>query len=96
MLIESWTLECERKKLYLTKDGLYHENKPKVPGYKEVNCLRPMYRTIPISSIKSGLRAIPDADVFADYQPMNKESFHVMVVKDREMYWASEWFLVNP
>jgi hypothetical protein len=36
VLVESWTLECERKKLYLTKDGSYHENKPKVPGYKEV------------------------------------------------------------
>jgi hypothetical protein len=96
VLIESWTLECERKKLYWTNDGLYHENKPMVAGYKEVYCLRPIYRTILLSSIKSGLWAVPDDDIFADYLPLKKESFHVMVVKDREMYWASEWFTVNP
>jgi hypothetical protein len=67
-----------------------------VAGYKEVYCLRPIYRTILLSSIKSGLWAVPDDDVFADYLPLKKESFHVMVVKDREMYWASEWFTVNP
>jgi hypothetical protein len=84
------------KKLYLTNDGLYQENKPKVPGYKEVYCLQPIYRTILLSSIKAGLWAVPEDDVFANYLPLKKESFYVMAVKDREMYWASEWFTVYP
>jgi hypothetical protein len=92
VLIESWTLEAERKKLYKGQDGALYEKKPSGSGYHEVHCLRPTYRTVPIAAIKCGIWAVPDTDVFADFQPIRKDSFHIMVVKDRASFWADEWF----
>jgi hypothetical protein len=92
VLIESWTLEAETHKLYKGQDGALYEKKPSGSGYHEVICLRPTYRTVPITAIKCGIWAVPDTDIFADFQPIRKDSFHIMVVKDRASFWADEWF----
>jgi hypothetical protein len=92
VLIESWTLEAETRKLFKGKDGALYEKKPSGSGYHEVHCLRPTYRTVPIAAIKCGIWAVPDTDIVADFQPIRKDSFHIMVVKDRALFWADEWF----
>jgi hypothetical protein len=92
VLVESWTLESESHKLFLSSDGTYYDE-PSEDGdiNKSVQQLRPVYSCVPLSCIKGGLWAVPDADVFADFEPLKKESFHVMVVKDRESFWANEF-----
>jgi hypothetical protein len=92
VLVESWTLESESHKLFLSSDGTYYDE-PSEDGdiYKSVQRLRPVYSCVSLSCIKGGLWAVPDADVFADFEPLKKESFHVMVVKDRESFWANEF-----
>jgi hypothetical protein len=92
VLVESWTLVSDVHNLFLSSDNTYYDE-PSENGdiYKSVQRLRPVYSCVPLSCIKGGLWAVPDADVFADFEPVKKESFHVMVVKDRDSLWANEF-----
>lgn len=56
-----------------------------------VTRLRPEYRTIPIDQIKQVIWAIPEFEIFDDFMADKVTSGHVMVVKDRDQFWASEF-----
>lgn len=86
VLIESWTFETVKERYYETKDGQLHKDKQ--PQSKVVSRLEPVYRPVPISNIKCGIWAIPDQDMFAIEMAVRNESAHLMVVKDRNDYWA--------
>jgi hypothetical protein len=91
VLIESWTLETTRSNWYLTNTGEYHQDKERAKNCERVTRLRPLYRQIPAKTIVGGIWAIPDCDVFHDFIIPRKDAFHVMVVKDRDKYWAHEF-----
>jgi hypothetical protein len=93
VLIELWTVETTRSNWYLTNTGEYHQDKKRAKNCELFTRLCPLYRQIPAKTIVDGIWAIPDSDVFQDFSIPRKDTFHVMVVKDRDKYWAHE-FLV--
>jgi hypothetical protein len=96
VLLESWTLETKIDDYYMSGDGEYHQDKARHrQDRKEGKTSKPiqsreaLFRTIPITSIKCGLFAIPDSPMFDAYDINSEDAAHVMVVIDRNLYWAS-------
>jgi hypothetical protein len=95
VILESWTLKTQVQEYYVDNDGELHQDKER---YKRettkrsrsdiVHLRHPLFRTIPVSNIRCGLWAVPDSDVFDDYNLKRPDAAHVMVVKDRNRYWA--------
>jgi hypothetical protein len=98
VILESWTLQTQIQEYYVDKDGKLHQDKERY--FREttkrsrsdiVHLRHPLFQTIPISNIMCGLWAVPDSDMFDDYELNRADAAHVMVVKDRVRYWAASW-----
>jgi hypothetical protein len=98
VILESWTLETQVQEYYVDSNGGLHQDKDrylrettKRSRLDIVHLRHPLFRTIPVSSIMCGLWAVPDSDMFDDYDLHRYDAAHVMVVKDRDRYWAKSW-----
>jgi hypothetical protein len=96
VLLESWTLETQIDDYYLSEDGEYHQDKARHrrdckegKTSRQIRSREALFWTIPISSIKCGLFAIPDLPMFDAYNINSEDAAHVMVVIDHNLYWAS-------
>ena len=90
VITESWNLQALKQTFWVTNEGtLLSERTSKED--QEIERLVPMYHVIPASDIKQGLFAFQEDDVLADSWPCNNASGHVLVVHDRDQFWADEF-----
>jgi hypothetical protein len=90
VITESWNLQVVKQSFWLTIDGnLIDEQSSEEDQVVERLC--PMYHVIPANDIKRGLFAIQEDDVLADSWPCNNATGHVLVVHDRDEFWADEF-----
>jgi hypothetical protein len=90
VITESWNLQVVRQTFWVLEEG-FLSPQPTSDGQAEVERLAPIYHVIPAQCIKEGLFAIQEDDVLADSWPMNKATGHVLVIHDRETFWADEY-----
>jgi hypothetical protein len=90
VITESWNLQVVRQKFWELEDGSLSPQ-PNPDAQTEVERLSPIYHVIPARDIKEGLFAIQEDNVLADSWPMNNASGHVIVIHDRETFWADEF-----
>jgi hypothetical protein len=90
VITESWNLQVVQQQFWITSDGTLIPE-PSSQNDEKVQRLSPMYHVIPASDIKQGLFAIQEDDVLADSWPCNNASGHVLVVHDRDEFWADEF-----
>jgi hypothetical protein len=90
VITESWNLQVVKQAFWVTKDGTM-VSEPASKEDQEIERVAPMYLVIPTSDIKQGLFAFQEDDVLADSWPCSNASGHVLVVHDREQFWADEF-----
>jgi hypothetical protein len=90
VITESWNLQVVRQTFWETKDGSFLPQ-PISDDQAQVDRLAPIYHVIPAHDIKEGLFAIQEDTVLAESWPLNDASGHVLVVHDREKFWADEF-----
>jgi hypothetical protein len=89
VLVEHWTLDGDVAQFYETHDGKLH--KQRLKDATRVSRYVPRYRVIPINSIKNGVMAIQENDLLADSWKCSPRVGNVMVILDRDEYWAKEF-----
>jgi hypothetical protein len=92
VITESWNLQVVRQKFWELEDGSLSPQ-PNPDARAEVERLAPIYHVIPAQCIKEGLFAIQEDNVLANSWPMNNASGHVLVIHDRETFWADEFMM---
>jgi hypothetical protein len=92
VITESWNLQVVQQQFWITSDGTLIPE-PSSQNDEKVQWLSPMYHVIPASDIKRGLFAIQEDDVLADSWPCNNASGNVLVVHDRDEFWADEFII---
>jgi hypothetical protein len=90
VITKSWNLQVVRQKFWKLEDGSLLPQ-PTSDAQAEVERLAPLYHVIPAQVIKEGFFAIQEDDVLADSWPMNNAAGHVLVIHDRETFWADEF-----
>jgi hypothetical protein len=90
VITESWNLQVVKQSFWLTIDGNLIDEQSSEED-QEAERLCPMYHVIPANDIKRGLFAIQEDDVLADSWPCNNATGHVLVVHDRDEFWADEF-----
>jgi hypothetical protein len=89
VLVKHWTLDGDVAQFYETHDGKLH--KQRLKDATRVSRYVPRYRVIPINSIKNGVMAIQENDLLADSWKCSPRVGNVMVILDRDEYWAKEF-----
>jgi hypothetical protein len=90
VITESWNLQVVKQVFWVTKDGTLVPE-PASKEDQEIERAVPMYHVIPASNIKQGLFAFQEDDLLADSWPCNNAAGHVLVVHDRDQFWADEF-----
>jgi hypothetical protein len=91
VLIEHWTLDGNVVHQYETSDGQLHQQRQK--GASRVTRYIPRYRVISIDKIKEGLMVIQENELLADSWKYSPRVGNVMVILDRDEYWAQEFIM---
>jgi hypothetical protein len=92
-------LETDVYAYYQTDTGEFHQDKARhlndrknKKGSKLVEIRQAIFRTVPIQAIKGVIWAVPDCQMFDEYERHGEDVAHITVVKDRLKYWANNFF----
>jgi hypothetical protein len=89
VLVKHWTLDGDATAFYEASDGKLYQQR--VDEASRVIRYVPCYRVIPIVTIKDGLMAIQENDLLADSWKNSSRVGNVMVILDRDEFWAKEF-----
>lgn len=90
VITESWNLQVVQEKVWQLDDGTFSVECTTDTDV-QVDRLVPMYHSIPTCDIKQGLFVVQEDEILADCWPCNNRTGHILVIHDREEYWADEF-----
>jgi hypothetical protein len=89
VLVEHWRLDGNYAPFYETRDGVLHQER--LTNSSRVDRYVPRYRVISIETIREGIMAIQENELLADSWKYSARVGNVLVIIDRDEYWAHEF-----